>query len=64
MNITKDHLNMEIVYISVSKNQKSRQTAGFWDYTPSTLKWKGINLAPPAGLEPATYGLTVRCSTN
>ena len=22
------------------------------------------NLAPPAGLEPATYGLTVRCSTN
>ncbi len=23
-----------------------------------------LNLAPPAGLEPATYGLTVRRSTN
>ncbi len=23
-----------------------------------------LNMAPPAGLEPATYGLTVRRSTN
>lgn len=23
-----------------------------------------VKLALPAGLEPATYGLTVRCSTN